>query len=208
MNTDKIIDHIVEYEGFSEIVYVCPAGYYTIGHGLAIRYLRKEDMQYLWDTKVRVTVLCDTYNEELLRKAMHHIVITEEASLEIVRRQVMDIIGRLQSLSVPFVEVICDEAKEVIVDMAYNIGIKGVAGFKRMWGYLRQEEYDLAGLELLNSNYAKQTKSRAAKNAITLIRLKPLPRDIGEIKELWTKVQLDERYKQMVMEQTHLKVIF
>jgi len=59
-----------------------------------------------------------------------------------------------------------DETRQlVIIDMIFNLGIKGVLDFRRMLQALEREEWDRAAEELLKSKYAKQCPDRAKENA-------------------------------------------
>jgi len=54
-------------------------------------------------------------------------------------------------------------AKEVIINMVYQIGEGGVSKFKNMWKALDNEDYGEAAFQMLSSLWAKQTSNRANK---------------------------------------------
>ena len=54
-------------------------------------------------------------------------------------------------------------AKEVIIEMVFQLGIGGVGKFKKMWEALDREDYLLASTEMLDSRWAKQTPARCGK---------------------------------------------
>ena len=56
-------------------------------------------------------------------------------------------------------------AKEVIINMVYQIGEGGVSKFKNMWKALDTEQYGEASFQMLDSLWAKQTPARAGKLA-------------------------------------------
>ena len=56
-------------------------------------------------------------------------------------------------------------AKEVIINMVYQIGEGGVSKFKNMWKALDSEDYGEASFQMLDSLWAKQTPARANKLA-------------------------------------------
>ena len=56
-------------------------------------------------------------------------------------------------------------AKEVIINMVYQIGEGGVSKFKNMWKALDSEDYGEASFQMLDSLWAKQTPARAGKLA-------------------------------------------
>lgn len=55
--------------------------------------------------------------------------------------------------------------QEVIVQMAYQLGVGGVDTFKRMIGAISQGDYEKAAAEMLDSRWAKQTPNRAKQMA-------------------------------------------
>lgn len=55
-----------------------------------------------------------------------------------------------------------NEARQnVIIEMAYNLGIPRLLKFKKMLGYLEKRDYNHAALEMLNSRWREQVKDRA-----------------------------------------------
>ena len=54
-------------------------------------------------------------------------------------------------------------AKEVLIEMVFQLGIGGVGKFKKMWEALGREDYLLASTEMLDSRWAKQTPARCGK---------------------------------------------
>lgn len=51
--------------------------------------------------------------------------------------------------------------QEVILDMLYNMGLTRFCGFRKMIKALEQKDFEKAYSEMLNSDWAAQTKSRA-----------------------------------------------
>ena len=60
----------------------------------------------------------------------------------------------------------------VLIDMAYQMGVSGLLKFKNMLASIRSGDYQDAAEHLLDSNYAKQTPSRAEANATVLRGIK------------------------------------
>ena len=58
-----------------------------------------------------------------------------------------------------------DLAKEIIVEMVFQLGETGVSKFRNMWKALKRTppRYDVAATEMLDSRWAKQTPNRAKK---------------------------------------------
>ena len=54
-------------------------------------------------------------------------------------------------------------AKQVIIEMVFQLGIGGVGKFKKMWSALDKEDYGEASFQMMDSLWAKQTPNRAEK---------------------------------------------
>lgn len=54
-----------------------------------------------------------------------------------------------------------EKAKEVIIEMIFQLGIGGVMKFKMMWKAIREKDYSEAAEQMLDSLWAKQTPNRA-----------------------------------------------
>ena len=53
------------------------------------------------------------------------------------------------------------QAKCVLIEMVFQLGIGGVSKFKNMWKALGEGDYQTASEEMLDSRWAKQTPKRA-----------------------------------------------
>ena len=53
------------------------------------------------------------------------------------------------------------KAKGVVVEMCYQLGLRGFSKFKKTIYYLETEQYEEASIEMLDSLWAKQTPNRA-----------------------------------------------
>lgn len=54
-----------------------------------------------------------------------------------------------------------DEAWDILFNMAYQLGVKGVLNFKNMIKALKDNDYKEASIQILDSLWAKQTPNRA-----------------------------------------------
>ena len=54
-----------------------------------------------------------------------------------------------------------EEARDVVTNMCYQLGVSGFSKFKKTIYLLETEQYEEASIEMLNSLWAKQTPSRA-----------------------------------------------
>jgi lysozyme len=52
-----------------------------------------------------------------------------------------------------------------LVNMAFNLGVNRLAGFRKMFAALQRRDYETAAIEMLASNWAEQVKDRALRLA-------------------------------------------
>lgn len=62
--------------------------------------------------------------------------------------------------------------QNALMDMAFNLGIRGLLGFTKMLAALRRGDWDAAADEALDSKWARQVGQRAHDDA-ALLRAKP-----------------------------------
>ena len=137
---DKLKDRIKTHEGFRNYVYKDSLGKRTIGYG----HLCLDDENWENDEQYDIEILDDCF----------------ESDFNDALWGAEDLIG-----SIPLLP----KAKEVIVEMVFQLGKGGVSKFKKMWEALAKEDYDEAANQMLDSRWHKQTKSRAESLA-TIIR--------------------------------------
>lgn len=63
------------------------------------------------------------------------------------------------------------EVKLVLTNMTYQLGPNGVSKFEKSLGYLYNEEYLEASMELLDSKWHSQTKERSMRLAVRILAL-------------------------------------
>jgi len=61
-----------------------------------------------------------------------------------------------------------DRRKEAVVNLVFNMGLSTFCKFKKTIGYIEQGLFELAGTELLDSNYARQVGQRSKDVAVML----------------------------------------
>lgn len=86
--------------------------------------------------------------------------ITEEESEQLVKNRIESLTFQIDNLLRSEEISIDDTRKEVLIEMAYQLGVKGLSKFYRMLKALRDMDYDTAADEMLNSLWAKQTPQR------------------------------------------------
>ena len=134
MNMDRLLKSVKAHEGYRNKVYLDSLGKRTVGVG----HLCVEDH---WEDGV-------AYPEEMLMKVL-------EDDLKNAIRGAEELCS-----DCPVLE---DQAKEIIVEMVFQLGKTGVSKFRNMWKALGQDppQYDVAATEMLDSRWAKQTPNRA-----------------------------------------------
>ena len=61
----------------------------------------------------------------------------------------------------PVIEPLSPARQDVIINMAYNLGLNGVMGFRKMWSAIYDKDFVRAADEMLKSKWADQVGARA-----------------------------------------------
>jgi lysozyme len=86
--------------------------------------------------------------------------VTEEEARYLCNNDI-EIVERELVQSFPIVSSLNDTRIRVLLDMAFNVGLPRLRGFKRMWAALENNDYGEAAKEMLDSKWARQVKTRA-----------------------------------------------
>ena len=134
MNMDRLLQSVKKHEGYRNKVYLDTLGKRTVGVG----HLCVEDF---WEDNKE-------YEEKFLLTILEHDLKSAIKASQRLCSKCPDI---------------DDLAKEIIVEMVFQLGETGVSKFKNMWKALEQSppEYSVAASEMLDSRWAKQTPNRA-----------------------------------------------
>ena len=92
--------------------------------------------------------------------AIKDLVIDKDVADLILMKKLHTLLQRI-CIAFPWFEHIDDSAKAVVVNMCYQLGIKGFSKFKKTIYYLETEQYEEASVEMLDSLWYKQTPVRA-----------------------------------------------
>jgi len=90
--------------------------------------------------------------------------ISEEEALRMLDRDILEAAEDL-GRAFPIVESLDERRYEVLVNMCFNLGVRRLKGFRRMWGYIEVANFEMAADEMLDSRWARQVGSRAAELA-------------------------------------------
>ncbi|MGL4516793.1 MAG: glycoside hydrolase family protein [Shewanella sp.] len=137
------IAKLLKYEeGYRAKPYYCSENYPTIGIGLRIGPKGAPLSQYEMDMPVQVAECwLQCYVDNLM--ADMYATPTIKAAMHA-----------------------CDSARvAVLVSMGYQLGVKGLAGFKNTLKAVAEKRWDDAAKGMLDSKWAKQTPARAQRHA-------------------------------------------
>ena len=129
---EDLKERIKKHEGFVPKIYRDSLGYATIGYG-------------------HLVLPTDHFEDG--------VEYSEEELNEVFEKDFQNALDNANKLikDIPLVY----QAKEVICEMVFQLGIGGVSKFKNMWKALEDGDYETASVEMLDSRWAKQTPSRA-----------------------------------------------
>ena len=134
MNMDRLLQSVKKHEGYRNKVYLDTLGKRTVGVG----HLCVEDF---WEDDKE-------YSEEMLMNILKDDL---KNAIEGAERLLKDC------------RILDSLAKEIIVEMVFQLGETGVSKFKNMLKALKEgPDYQTAAIEMLDSKWAKQTPNRAA----------------------------------------------
>ncbi len=137
----KLKQQLELHEGKRLDAYICPGGYLTVGVG------RNVEANPVFDEIGRdVTEVGDTITDE---EAM----ILLENDIDRFEIEVRNEIACFDALS--------EIRQQVLIDMAFNLGTPRLLKFKKMLTALEAGDYYKASIEMLDSRWAQQVKTRA-----------------------------------------------
>ena len=132
MDMNRLLKSVKQHEGYKDHVYLDTRNKRTVGVG----HLCVEDH---WKEGV-------AYPEEMLMKVLKDDLKNAIQGAERLCSDCPDL---------------KDQAKEIIVEMVFQLGKTGVSKFRNMWTALKVPDYPTAAKEMLDSRWAKQTPGRA-----------------------------------------------
>jgi lysozyme len=138
----RIIERIKSEEGLRLHPYKCPAGATTIGYGhnLDASPLPGATIQHLTDYGISLVGANLLVRQDIERAAQ-------------------------QIDAYRFFEALSPARQYVLIDMVFNLGLKGVEKFRRFLSSVEAGDYDSAAMHMLDSKWARQVPSRAERLA-------------------------------------------
>lgn len=145
-DTAHLVSSVKGHEGFRAEPYVCPAGRWTVGYGhnLEVNGLTGEQCHFL------------------LRQGWLHLTITREGAEYLMGAQ-LAALERQCEAHFDFWHALDDARQNVLVEMAFQLGMSGLLGFKRMLAALRRHDYAGAAREGLDSKWAREDSPARAR---------------------------------------------
>ena len=92
--------------------------------------------------------------------AIKDLIIDRDVADLILMKKLHVLLQRI-IVAFPWFKSIDEIAKKVVINMCYQLGLRGFSKFKQTIYYLETEQYEEASLEMLDSLWAKQTPNRA-----------------------------------------------
>ena len=135
MNMDRLLKSVKEHEGYRNKVYLDSLGKRTVGVGhLCVEDHWEDDKEY-----------SEKYLMKILKDDLKNAIRGAERLLK----------------GCPILDSL---AREIVIEMVFQLGETGVSKFKNMLKALEEgPDYKTAAIEMLDSRWAKQTPNRAKK---------------------------------------------
>lgn len=148
MDQKEVLERIKFHEGLKLMPYRDSLGKLTIGIGRCI------DTHPFTQQELNV---CGDWKHG----------ITPNAAYLLCRNDIAECKSQLNELGLWY-HKLDDNRKYALLDMCFQLGIRGLKNFKKMLMHLENKDWQGAYYECLNSKYAKQTPTRAKRIAIAL----------------------------------------
>jgi len=92
--------------------------------------------------------------------AIKDLVLDEDLANIILQRKLESLIRSIE-FKFGWYKDLPKSVKDMVVEMCYQMGISGFSKFKKTIKLLKNEEWEKASIEMLDSKWAKQTPNRA-----------------------------------------------
>lgn len=127
------------HEGFRANVYLCPTGHLTVGYGFRVADLSPDEL-----------ALNGGAVEPMSKEVADAIL---EIKIKKFKKQVYN--------ALPWLTYAPMDIQDALCEMAYQMGVAGLLGFKNTLALIEAGRYRQAAENMLKSKWAKQTPKRA-----------------------------------------------
>ena len=143
---EDLIIQLAKHEGVALKVYKDSLGIDTVGIGRNLEDRGIADLELAHMEKT----MSDIYKEGITKEEAYFLA---DKDVEIVERELLSSHSVVREL---------DATRQlVLVDMGFNMGIPRLNKFIRMWNAIGESKFSIAALEMKDSRWARQVKSRA-----------------------------------------------
>ena len=148
-NASHFLDKLIEHEDMVLTVYEDSLGIETIGIGrnLKDRGISLEELEYMDIPNMAIVYTNGISEADARYLAMNDIKIVENELCQVH----------------PCVKDLDAVRQLILMDMAFNMGVPRLCKFKKMWNAIHENNFDAASIEMMDSRWARQVKSRAKK---------------------------------------------
>ena len=159
---NDIVDMLKKHEGYRKFPYEDTEGHQTIGYGFKMDALNTKEiiialLSYISDTTI------DKFMRKCApeaRKIIEKMGVGKDLADMILRNKIHNIKEEMID-RYDWIVMLTSERRNVIIDMAYNMGFAGLNTFRKMIRAIRNCDWDKAADEMLDSKWAKQVGGRA-----------------------------------------------
>lgn len=127
------------HEGFRKNAYLCPTGHLTVGYGFRV---------------------ADLSPDELALNAGAVQPMSKEVAEKILDIKIAKFQKQIHS-ALPWLRQAPMDIQDALCEMAYQMGVAGLLGFKNTLAMIKEGKYSKAAENMLKSKWATQTPARA-----------------------------------------------
>lgn len=137
----SLFESIKENEGFRSYIYKDTLGFETIGYGFKVSSLSNEEIEFNGGS-------IEPMSEKVAGKIL-------ERKVKILSRKVF--------VALPWLEGKPQNVQDVIIEMAYQLGLDGMLNFKNTLNFIKDDNFIKAGENMRKSRWYSQTPGRVEK---------------------------------------------
>lgn len=146
---DSIVDRVIDHEGLEPKVYKDSKGIPTIGVGFNLNRTDSNDLlKSVGANPSKIKSGKEALNDKQIRKLLKY-------TLKEAKDDVNSLVKNFTSLP--------KSVQGVLIEMTFNLGLRGLSQFKKFLQYVEKKQWDKASKEMLNSYWSKQVGQRAVK---------------------------------------------
>jgi len=147
--TDRLIERFKKHEGYNPSPYKDTVGKWTVGYG-----------RNLEDNPLTAMEVIKLFSAAEFKSSVNAEIFFEDLLIRDIELHAEELKESLAMFPM------CDQDEQtVLVDMAFNLGVPSLLSFKGMLHAIDNDDKVEAAVELLDSKYAEQVKTRAVDNA-------------------------------------------